>query len=69
LRVVVSLRSDVDLVFLCAMQLPYPLLEQSLRQLWTSNADAVSLLYAGTNALKVRTTNTNKQDRILSLQP
>lgn len=54
---------------MCPVQLPYPLLEQSLRQLWTSNADAVSLLYAGTNALKVGTNSTTEKTGALSTTP
>jgi phosphatidylinositol 4-phosphatase len=45
------------------LQLPFEELERSFRQLWSSNADAISLLYAGTPALKGDFTRTGKRTK------
>jgi hypothetical protein len=45
------------------LKLPYPGLEAAFRLLWSGNADALSVLYAGTPALKGDYTRTGKRTK------
>ena len=50
------------------LQLPWDGVERPFRHLWSGNADAISLLYAGTPALKGDFTRTGKRTRRGALQ-
>lgn len=46
----------------------FPLLETSFRNVWTQNADVISILYTGTPALKTDFTRTGKRTTAGALQ-
>ena len=49
------------------LESPYPEFEKVFKNLWANNADAMSVLYSGTPALKTDFTRTGKRTKVCNL--